>query len=267
MLVYLILSGLSLFSLGPLVLMVLNSFRTRIEISMNPLGLPRSLDWTNYVNAWQGGSLGQALLNSALITGTTVVLTALVASMAAYSLARRKVRPWAALSVYLLACTTIPVQLFIIPLFFIFQKLGLVNSRLALAVVYTALHTPFAIFLLRAYFMGVPVEMEEAAQVDGASEWQIFTRVLLPMIRPGLMTVALVVGLWTWNEFLLAVTFLQDEALYTATVRFYGFSGRYVTEWGSMMAAAVILTAPVVAAFVAMQRRFIEGMTAGGVKG
>ncbi|BAS27987.1 carbohydrate ABC transporter permease [Limnochorda pilosa] len=266
-LVYAVLSALALFSLAPLLLMLLNSLRSRMEISMDPLGLPRQFLWGNYLAAWQEGALGAALTNSLVVSGLTVLLTCVVASMAAYSLARRRIRAWAAVSVYLLVCTTIPVQLFLIPLFFIFQHLHLVNSRPALALIYTALYTPFSIFLLRAYFLAIPVELEEAARVDGASDWQVFARVLVPMIAPGLMTVALVVGLWSWNEFLLAVTFLQDESLYTATVRFYGFSGRFVTEWGKMMASAVILVVPVIAAFAALQRKFIEGMTAGGIKG
>src|SRR5690606_39216063 len=105
---------------------------------------------------------------------------------------------------------------------------------------------------LAAYFLQVPVELEEAAWVDGASEWQVFTRVLLPVVAPGIMTVALVVGLWSWNEFLLAVTFLQDAALQTAPVQFFRFTGRYVTDWGTMMAAAVIVVLPVIVAFVAL---------------
>lgn len=234
---------------------------------MDPLGLPNPARWSNYVAAWHDASLGTALTNSALVTGITVLLTCVIASMAAYALARRRIRAWSGVSLYLLVCTTVPVQLFLIPLFYIFHQLGMVNSRPALALIYTALYSPFAIFLMRAYFVQVPVELEEAAWVDGASEWQVFTRVLLPVVAPGIMTVALVVGLWSWNEFLLAVTFLQETALQTAPVQFYRFTGRYVTDWGTMMAAGVIVVLPVILAFVALQRRFIEGMTAGGVKG
>ncbi len=264
---YGVLGGLALFSVGPLLLMLLNSLKSRVEIAMNPLGWPGRVALSNYVDAWREGALGQALANSAKVSLLTVALTCAVASLAAYALARRRVRAWGVLSVYLLVCTTVPVQLFVIPLFFIFHRLHLVNNLAALSIIYTALYTPFAIFLLRTYFLGIPVEMEDAARVDGASEWAVFTRILLPLVSPGLITVALVVGLWSWNEFLLAVTFLQDEALYTATVRFYGFSGRFVTEWGKMMASAAILTVPVVTIFVLLQRRFIEGMVSGGIKG
>lgn len=238
-----------------------------VVLAMSPLALPSPVRWKNYIDAWQSASLGSALLNTLFISGVTVLLTIFVAGMAAFVLSRKAVRGWSIISMYFLVCTTIPVQLFLIPLFFIFQKLGLVNNRFALCLVYTALYTPFSVFLLRTYFLGVSSEIMDSARVDGANDWQIFTRIMLPIVQPGLLTIALVVGLWSWNEFLLAVTFLQDEALFTATVRFYSFSGRYVTEWGKMMSSAVIIMTPIIVIFAFLQQRFIEGMTAGGVKG
>ncbi|NMB24120.1 MAG: carbohydrate ABC transporter permease [Firmicutes bacterium] len=267
LLIYVVLALLAIFSLGPLVLMLNNSFKNRIEITMNPLALPSPIRWQNYVEAWQSASLGSALLNTLFISTVTVLLTSCVAGMAAFVLSRKAVKGWSVVSLYFLICTTIPVQLFLIPLFFIFQKLGFVNNRLALCLVYTALYTPFSVFLLRTYFLRVSPEILDSARVDGANDWQIFSRIMLPLIQPGLLTIALVVGLWSWNEFLLAVTFLQDEALFTATVRFYSFSGRYVTEWGKMMSAATMIMTPIIVLFTFLQQRFIEGMTAGGVKG
>ena len=140
--IYTVLILLAGFSLGPLVLMVLNSFRSRLEISMDPMGWPDPFRWQNYVNVWRDASLGTALTNSLMVTGLTVLLTCIVASMAAYALARKRIRAWSGVSLYLLVCTTVPVQLFLIPLFFIFHRLGLVNSRAALAVIYTALTRP-----------------------------------------------------------------------------------------------------------------------------
>jgi len=127
--------------------------------------------------------------------------------------------------------------------------------------------SPFAIFLLRTYVLSIPYELEEAAQVDGARPWQTFFHVVLPMMRPGLLTVAIVVGLNAWNEFVIAVTFLQNDSTVTAVVKFYNLTGQYSTDWGEMLAAAVIIVLPVVVLFVLLQRQFIEGMTAGAVKG
>ena len=228
--IYIILILLAIFALVPLVLMFLNSFKNRVEISMNPLGWPTVFRWENYVEAWQSASLGTAMLNSIFISGTTIILTCTVAGMAAFVLSRKAVKGWGIVSLYFLICTTIPIQLFLIPLFFIFQRMGLVNSRLALTLIYTALYTPFFLFLLRAYFVRISSEILDSARIDGASEWQIFIHIMLPLVSPGLLTVALVVGLWSWNEFLLAVTFLKDPEFYTVAIKFYSFSGRYVTQ-------------------------------------
>jgi raffinose/stachyose/melibiose transport system permease protein len=126
--------------------------------------------------------------------------------------------------------------------------------------------SPFAIFLLRTYVLSIPYALEEAAQVDGARPWQMFFYVILPMLRPGLLTVAIIVGLNAWNEFVIAVTFLQNENNITAIVKFYNLTGQYSTDWGEMLAAAVTIVLPVVVVFVLLQRRFIDGMTAGSVK-
>ncbi len=136
----------------------------------------------------------------------------------------------------------------------------------AVAVVYTAIWSPFAIMLLRTYFLAVPKELEEAALVDGATHWQVFARVMLPIVSPGILTVALIIGLYSWNEFLIATTFLQTDDRQTAVVSFLLLSGQYSSDWGEIMAAALIIFLLVVL-FVALQRRFIEGMAGGSVKG
>ena len=128
-----------------------------------------------------------------------------------------------------------------------YAKLGLVNSIPAVALIYTAMFSPFAIFLLRTYVLAIPVALEEAAQVDGATPWQMFFYVILPMMRPGLLTVAIIVGLNAWNEFVIAVTFLQNDSNVTAIVHFYNLTGQYSTDWGEMLAAAVTIVLPIVA--------------------
>ena len=168
---------------------------------------------------------------------------------------------------WFMATTTIPGQLFIFPLYFTFARLGLVGSGVALAFVYSALFGPFSIFLLRSYFMGVPIDMEECARVDGASRWQLFSRVLFPMVFPGVLTVALIVGLYAWNEFLLSLTFLPSKSQQTVIVRFYSMQGQFSSDRAQLMAAAGIIILPVLIFFVLLQRQFIEGMTAGSVKG
>lgn len=253
-------------ALLPIALTVLNSMKSTSEINENPLAFPASVRWDNYVNAWQHALLGSNLLHSAAVAALTILLVCATAAPCAWVLARRKIRAWRLVSFYLMASITVPIQLYLFPLYFIYAKLGLVNSIPAVALIYAAMYSPFSIFLLRTYVLGIPVEIEEAAQIDGASGWQTFTHIVLPMMRPGLLTVAVIVGLYAWNEFIVAVTFLQNESNVTAVVKFYNLTGQYSTDWGEMMAAAVIIVLPAVILFLLLQRRFIDGMAAGSVK-
>jgi raffinose/stachyose/melibiose transport system permease protein len=153
------------------------------------------------------------------------------------------------------------------PLYFTFARLGLINNVFAVAFIYCALFSPFSIMLMRTYFLAVPKELEQAAVVDGATHWQVFFHVMLPIVWPGILTVALIVGLYTWNEFLIATTFMQSKDSMTAVVSFFLMSGQYTTDWGQLMAGATIIVLPVVLLFIFLQRHFIEGMTGGSVKG
>jgi raffinose/stachyose/melibiose transport system permease protein len=264
---YIVLTIGAVLALFPLGLMVVNALKRAAEIVANPLALPRSPQWINFMRAWTDAQLGRSLLNSAELTLMTVILICTTCSMAAYALARRSVRGWRWISGYLLATTTLPIQLYLFPLYFGFAHLGLIDNLFALSFIYAAIFSPFAIFLLRTYFLAIPLEIEEAAIMDGATRWRVFTRIMLPLISPGLLTVAIISGLNTWNEFLISSTFLQSHDVQTAVVRFYTLRGQYTSDWGEIMAAAIIIVAPCLIFFLLMQRRFIEGMTSGSVKG
>ena len=264
---YAVLAILAFVTLFPIALLVLNSLKSAPEIVQNPLALPQAWRWENFTAAWENAHFAQTLANSAQLTGLTILLVCSTGSLTAYVLARRKVKTWKVATFYLLATTTAPIQLFLFPLYFGFARLGLVNNIFAVALVYTAIWSPFAIMLLRTYFLAIPKELEEAALIDGATDWQVFARVMLPMASPGILTVALIIGLYSWNEFLIATTFLQSKEKMTAVVAFFLLSGQYSTNWGQIMAGAMIIVTPVVILFVALQRRFIEGMAGGSVKG
>lgn len=264
---YVVLALAGFIALFPLALMLVNAVKTTAEINTSPLSWPAALQFANFTHAWQDAGFGRALLNSVVVAGLTIVLVCLTSSMTAYVLARKKMRGWRGLSVYLLACTTLPAQLFLFPLYFMFSKLHLINNPLTLALIYTALYSPFAIFLMRTYFIGIPKEIEESAEMDGASPWQTFVHILLPIVRPGLLTLALLTGLYAWNEFLFASTFLQTKSSQTAIAAFFTLSGQYTSDWGEIMAGALILVAPVIGLFLFLQRHFIEGMASGSVKG
>jgi raffinose/stachyose/melibiose transport system permease protein len=254
-------------ALFPLSLMVISALKRSTEIVANPLALPSTLQWINFVRAWTDAQLGRSLLNSAETTGFAVVMICATCSMAAYALARRTGPGLRWVSAYLLGTTTLPIQLYLFPLYFGFAHLGLIDNVFALSFVYTAVFSPFAIFLLRTYYLAIPRELEEAAIIDGANRWQVFAKVLLPLVSPGILTVAIISGLNIWNEFLISSTFLQSHDQQTAVVRFYTLGGQYSSDWGEIMAAAILIVAPAVGFFLLMQRRFIQGMAAGSVKG
>jgi len=264
---YLVLGVLTFITLFPIALLILNSVKSAPEIVQNPLAMPESLRWDNFTRAWDDARFPTTLMNSAKLTALTILLVCTTGSLTAYVLARKKVASWKIVTFYLLATTTAPIQLFLFPLYFGFARLGLINNIFAVALVYTAIWSPFAVMLLRTYFLAIPRELEEAALVDGATPWQVFAKVMLPMASPGILTVALIIGLYSWNEFLIATTFLQQQDQMTAVVSFFLLSGQYSSDWGEIMAAALIIVLPVVVLFVALQRRFIEGMAGGSVKG
>jgi raffinose/stachyose/melibiose transport system permease protein len=266
-LTYIVLAILAFTALFPIALLVLNSVKTAQEIVLNPLALPHAVRFDNFARAWKDAKFSQTFINSAELTALTIILVCSTASASAYVLARKKIKSWKIVTFYLLGTTTAPIQLFLFPLYFGFAKLHLINNIFAVALVYTAIYSPFAIMLLRTYFLAVPREVEEAALIDGASSWQIFTRVMLPIVSPGILTVALIIGLYSWNEFLIATTFLQRQDKLTAVVSFFLLSGQYSSDWGEIMAAALIIVLPIVVLFVFLQRRFIEGMAGGSVKG
>ena len=264
---YIVLGVLLLIALFPIALLVLNSLKSAAEIVQNPLALPMEIRWDNFARAWKDAKFGQTFFNSVLLTGLTIILVCSTSSLTAYVLARRKIKSWQIVTFYLMATTTAPIQLYLFPLYFGFAKLGLINNVFAVSLIYTAIYSPFAVMLLRTYFLAVPRELEEAALVDGASHWQVFSKIMLPLALPGILTVALIIGLYSWNEFLIALTFLQKAERLTAVVSFTLLSGQYSSDWGEIMAAALIIVLPVVVLFVLLQKKFIEGMAGGSVKG
>jgi raffinose/stachyose/melibiose transport system permease protein len=254
-------------ALLPIALVLMNAFKPHGEIIANPLAWPTSLASNNFKSAWIEGHFTSGLGNSILICASTILVTVSCAAMAAYPLARRKIRFWQLISLYFLCAVTVPIQLFLFPLFYIYAIFGLVSNAFATSLILAAINLPLAIFLLRTYILNVPVELENAALMDGAGPWKTFWYVILPIIRPGLITVALLVGFNAWNEFMITSTFQQGQAAFTMTLDYLSMNSTIVTDRGLMMAGALIIVFPILVFFLFMQRFFIAGMTAGAVKG
>ena len=264
---YAVLGALLVFALGPLVILLFNAVKSKAELAKNPLGPPRELMLGNFAKAWEVGDFAVTTRNSGILVAGTVIGVLLLGGMAAYSLAKLNLPGGGIVTLYLLIGTSLPIQLYLVPLFFTWQRLGLVNSHLGLILIYVATNAPFAIFLLRSYMVQLPADFEDAARVDGAGEWEVFLRIVVPLTWPGFLTVGLVVALNVWNEFLLATVFLTEQSLFTVVTSYANFSTRFSRDWTLTSAASLMMIAPVIIIFLLLQRRFIEGLTQGGLKG
>lgn len=258
---------LVLIALLPLLLVAINTFKSHADIVINPLALPNEFNFTNFSRAWKAGKFSSGIINSILLSGTTIVITLTFASLAAFVLARRSIVGWQLITIYFLCATTIPIQLFLFPLYFVYAKLGIVGNVFATAFILSAINLPLATFLLRTYVQTIPSDIDDASFMDGANPIQTFFHVILPLLRPGLVTVSIIVGLNAWNEFLITSTFQQGQNSFTMTLGYLSMNGTYATDQGAMMAGAFILVAPIVLFFIVMQRFFISGMASGAVKG
>jgi raffinose/stachyose/melibiose transport system permease protein len=264
---YVILVLLALFALGPLVIVVFNSLKSSAEIGRNPLGLPLSPVFENFPAAWTQGDFSTTMVNSTILTVGTVVGVCIIAGTSAYAMARLDLPGTDAVLLYLFVASAVPFQLFLVPLFFLWSTLHLTNTRFGLILIYWAIFSPLATLLLRSYLVGLPRDFEDAARIDGANELQVMLRVVLPLSWPGLLTVALVTGVYAWNEFFFAITFIQDKNLKPVTTSFLAFQSSFSQDWGLTSAAAIYIILPIVVLFLFLQRRFISGLTAGGLKG
>lgn len=263
---YVIATLLVLFALVPILTLAFNSLKSGPEVGRNPLGIPQQIRWQNFPDAWRQANFGVTMRNSAVLTFGTIAGVLVIAGMAAFALSRLNVPGAGALMLYLLVGTSMPAQLFMVPLFFLWNKLGLTDNLFGVMIIYWATMSPFATFLLRSYMVAIPQDFEDAARVDGASELQVLRHVIVPIAWPGFLTAGLVTGLGAWNEFMFAVTFLHREEVKPISTSLYSFMSRYGREWGLTSAAAMFMVLPVIILFLLLQRQFIEGLTQGGLR-
>ena len=256
---------LLLFVLFPVFWLVLISVRTEVETFRMP---PRLLVWPtlqNYVDLWQGKFL-RAFQNSAVTSTTTTVLSLLLGVPAAYALSRARLRSDRLLSLWVLATRMAPPIAFGIPFFLIYKELDLIDTKLGLVVIYLSFNLSLVIWMMRAFFDGLPRSLEEAAYIDGAGVVGAFVRVTLPLCAPGLATTAIFCFLLSWNDFFYSLILTRSEAL-TAPVAIVNFMNYESWEYGKISAGATLIMLPVVAFSLAVRRYLIRGLTAGALKG
>ena len=254
--------------LFPVFWMVSSSLKPRSELFARDLTL-LPVQWTfdNYRNVWRGTDFPSYFLNSFEVAAASTVLTVVISMYAAYAIARIEFRGRYAFGLLLLVTQMFPHILLVIPLFLIFQQLGLFNTHAALIIAYTSFALPFTIWLLRGFFEAIPAELEDAAAIDGASMLGTFRRVILPLAGPGIAAVTMFAFIRSWNEFLFALVFLQTHQLFTLPIGLASFQEEYTFRWDLIMAGASIITLPVLVFFLIMQRFIIQGLIGGAVKG
>ena len=261
--VVLLLSAYAVVAVGPLLFMLLQSFRPSREIFDDPLGMPTELYLGNYSEAWREAKFATYFTNSVLVVVAAVALCTLVSAMAAYALARYDFRGNGVLTAYFIAGLTLPIELAVVPIFYLLGSFGMVDSRFGLMLVYAATGVPFSVFILAAFFRGLPRDLEEAARLDGAGEFRIFLRVMLPLVKPALATVAIFQFVQLWNDFFFPLILLRSTDKYTLPVGLTNFFGEYQTNWGAVFAGLVITTLPLVVLFLFLTRQIVSGLVAG----
>ncbi|MET8311116.1 MULTISPECIES: carbohydrate ABC transporter permease [unclassified Micromonospora] len=253
----------------PLLWMFISSFKTNGEILADPWGLPETLHWDNWVRAWTGAHIGRYFLNSLVVVAGSVSLTMLMGATAAYVFARYEFRGRQFVYYLFVGGLMFPVFLALVPLFFVVRNAGLFGTWTGLILVYAAYSLPFTVFFLTAFFRTLPTSVAEAAMVDGCGHFRLFFRVMLPMARPGLISVAIFNFLSHWNQFLLPQVLMQgDESKWVLAQGLFALSVSqgYAGDYARLFAGLSIAVLPVLAVYVGFQRQVQAGLTAGQLK-
>jgi raffinose/stachyose/melibiose transport system permease protein len=253
-------------AVGPVIWIVTGSLKTRPQFYANPWSLPTDWQFHNYVDAFVTARVGDYLGNSLIVVSLGILLLIVTASTTAYALARFQFRGRSAVLLLILATMMVPPDILTIPLFAILRSLGLLGTFFGLACVYAAGGYGMSVLLLRSYFLAVPVELEEAARLEGAGTIAILRHVVLPLALPGLLTVVIIQAMGMWNDLYLAFVFLRAADSATVPVGLLNFFQRSSIDWPTLLAALTTLTVPVLILFTLFQRRFVEGYTVGAVK-
>jgi raffinose/stachyose/melibiose transport system permease protein len=262
-----ILVAACLVTLIPIVFLYLNTFKSLSEFFASPYGLPSVWRFDNYAKAWTEANVASTLTNSVVATAGGVMLNLVLAVPASYALSRLKFRFRPVIYFAFVGGMVVPVQLLVLPLLLVMRDLHLIGSIVSLVVAYSVLSLPMAILFLTAFFSTIPVEIEDAAFIDGANILQVLRFVVLPLARPGIAAVAILAGVWMWNDFIVALILATRPSSHTLPVGIMSFFGVYSTEWTLAFASVAIAATPFIVAYLFLTRQFISGLTAGAVHG
>jgi raffinose/stachyose/melibiose transport system permease protein len=248
--------------LFPVYILVSTAFKAKNDFS-SALSLPAHFTLQNFANAWTEAGIGSAIINSLIVTVASVALLVLVCSMAAYPLARITAT-WSKVSYYgFMLGLILPFQLALLPLYESMKTVGLIGNLFALILLYGGIQAPFSIFLYTEFLRSVPLDYEDAASIDGCNRWQVYTRIVLPMVRPITGTVIILNAVFVWNDFYAPLLYLSGSGTATLPLTEYQFTGQYGSDWHLVFAALILGAIPIVATFLIMQKATFRGYMSG----
>jgi len=265
---YLVLVLWSFFTMFAILWTIASSFKTNRELFTEVWSLPTTISFDNYIKAWTTVKMGKYFFNSLEVVLISLVIILFISAPVAYILSRVRFRGSGVLLLIFTAGIGIPVQLLYIPLFFIMTKLHIINSLYGLGILYIALSIPFTVFILTGFFGSLPRELEEASVIDGCTDFQVYWKIMLPLASPGLITAAIFNFIGLWNEYQVALVFINNPDLRTLPLGLYSLSNamQYTGDWVGLMAGVVIIMVPTILLYTILSERMISGITMGSVK-
>ena len=244
-----------------------SSLRESNEFARTPFALARNPFWENYRRVWSEGEFGSYFFNSLIITGGSLVLVLLLSLGAGFVLGRYSFKGNSLVFGFILTGMLVPAKLAILPLFIQLKWMNLLDSRLGLILVYTSAALPAAVFIMSGFFKSLPSDLDNAARIDGASEFTMLRKVLVPLVRPGMAIVGIYSAIPIWNDFFLPLVFLQSPEKKTLMQGLTVFFGQYASQWGVLFAGLCLAALPLIVLYLVLSEQFIKGLTAGAVKG
>lgn len=251
----------------PFVWIFSSALKTKREISQNPFGLPSTWQWSNISRAWTQGNFDRYLVNTVIYSVAIVGGVVLLSCLAGYALALLPLPARNGFLLVFLLGLMVPFQSVMIPIYYILIDTHLLGTYWAFIIPGIALRLPFGVFLMRGFFRGLPRDLADAGRVDGANEWSVFRRIMLPLSGPGIATLVVFQFIFTWNQFLMPLIFVQRDELRPISLGTMNFFGRFTADRALIAAGVTISMLPMIALYLLFQRRFIEGITAGALKG
>jgi raffinose/stachyose/melibiose transport system permease protein len=264
---YLIIAVFLVVAVFPLVWVALSAFRTNSEILSTAIALPKTINFNNFQKAFEGGHLFIAFKNSLIVTFFSIVLNAFLAFFVAYALNRFDFKLNSLITVFITLGILIPINAAMMPISVIMNRLHLNNSLVGLILLYTAFGLPISSLILKSFINSIPVELDKAAMVDGATHYQILAKVIFPLCPAGFSIVAIQQFILSWNEFLFAMILISSEGNRTLQLAISYFVGKYFSNYGAMFAAILFAIIPAIVVFALLQEKVIKGLTAGALKG